>query len=81
MTDQKVLVHWPNGVTSYCHKQDCILDAAKSADVSIPFGCLRGSCGSCEIEVNGLTVRACITQFSIFDQSELVVDYFQDYIW
>jgi aerobic-type carbon monoxide dehydrogenase small subunit (CoxS/CutS family) len=26
----------------------------------IPTGCLGGSCGACEIEVNGQIVRACI---------------------
>jgi aerobic-type carbon monoxide dehydrogenase small subunit (CoxS/CutS family) len=29
--------------------------------VSIPTGCLGGSCGACEIEVNGELVRACIS--------------------
>lgn len=28
--------------------------------MTIPTGCLGGSCGACEIEVNGRMVRACV---------------------
>jgi succinate dehydrogenase/fumarate reductase-like Fe-S protein len=34
--------------------------AAQAAGFAIPTGCLGGSCGACEIEVNGQVVRACI---------------------
>ena len=34
--------------------------AAREAGPVIPTGCLGGSCGACEIEVNGRVVRACI---------------------
>nr|WP_254216819.1 2Fe-2S iron-sulfur cluster-binding protein [Synechococcus sp. CCY 9618] len=36
------------------------MEAARQAAVSIPTGCLGGSCGACEIEVNGRMVRACV---------------------
>jgi aerobic-type carbon monoxide dehydrogenase small subunit (CoxS/CutS family) len=36
------------------------LAAAREAGVTLPTGCLGGSCGACEIEVNGRVVRACI---------------------
>jgi aerobic-type carbon monoxide dehydrogenase small subunit (CoxS/CutS family) len=34
--------------------------AAHGAGVAIPTGCLGGSCGACEITVNGDTLRACV---------------------
>ena len=37
------------------------VEAAHAAGVSIPTGCLGGSCGACEIEINGELVRACIS--------------------
>ena len=33
---------------------------AQMADLDIPTGCLLGSCGACEIDVNGETIRPCI---------------------
>ena len=55
------------------------LKAANDANIQIPTGCLTGSCGACEIEVNGEVVRACISRVS--DQSELNVDFFCDPYW
>ena len=56
-----VRIQWPNG----CNSDHAIgmdwLAAARQAGVSIPTGCMGGSCGACEIEVNGTTVRACIS--------------------
>ena len=37
------------------------LTAARSLGHTIPTGCLYGSCGACEIEVNGRVVRACVS--------------------
>ena len=56
-----VEIHWPDGrstqVAAGCHW----LDAAREAGFTIPVGCLGGSCGACEIDVNGRTIRACIS--------------------
>ena len=51
-------VRWPHGQTTVETVGDDWLKAASNADVSIPTGCLGGSCGACEIEVNGKMVRA-----------------------
>ena len=37
------------------------LTAAQMLGHTIPTGCLYGSCGACEIEVNGHVVRACVS--------------------
>ncbi|MFM8275857.1 MAG: 2Fe-2S iron-sulfur cluster-binding protein, partial [Cyanobium sp.] len=55
-----VTVHWPDGRSSReIPGRDWLL-AAREAGMVIPTGCLGGSCGACEIEVNGQVVRACI---------------------
>ena len=56
-----VRLRWPDGRSSTAAAGCSWLEAAKAAGVSIPTGCLGGSCGACEIEVNGELVRACIS--------------------
>ena len=55
-----VTVQWPDGHTSRETPGRDWLVAAREAGMVIPTGCLGGSCGACEIEVNGQVVRACI---------------------
>ena len=48
-------VRWPDGrITHETIGQDWLV-AASGAGISIPTGCLGGSCGACEIDVNGKT--------------------------
>ena len=70
---------WPNNDSSNCPPGVEWLKAAYDANIEIPTGCLGGSCGACEIEVNGEVVRACIA--SVPDQKEIKVDYFSDPYW
>ncbi len=70
---------WPNNHSSNCPPGVEWLKAAYDANIEIPTGCLGGSCGACEIEVNGEVVRACIA--SVPDQKELKVDFFSDPYW
>ena len=70
---------WPNNESINCPPGVEWLKAAYDANVEIPTGCLGGSCGACEIEVNGEVVRACIA--SVPDQKELKVDFFSDPYW
>ncbi|MEI6031746.1 MAG: 2Fe-2S iron-sulfur cluster-binding protein [Synechococcaceae cyanobacterium ELA739] len=60
MPRQPVVIRWPDGRTSETLPGSDWLIAAQAAGVAIPTGCLGGSCGACEIEVNGQVVRACI---------------------
>ena len=55
-----ISIHCPNGSQSQVAPGTDWLEAARAAGVSIPTGCLGGSCGACEIEVNGEPLRACI---------------------
>lgn len=56
----QVVIQWPDGrSTAVTPGQDWLI-AAREAGVVLPTGCLGGSCGACEIEVNGRVVRACI---------------------
>lgn len=57
---KRTAIHWPNGARTRVLPGTDWLAAAREARVSIPTGCLGGSCGACEITVNGDTLRACI---------------------
>ena len=76
---KKVKINWPNNKISTCSTGDEWLKAAFDANVEIPTGCLSGSCGACEIEVNGKVIRACIETVPM--QSEINVDFFSDPYW
>ena len=76
---KKVKINWPNKTSSKCTPGVEWLKAAYDANIEIPSGCLGGSCGACEIEVNGETVRACITL--VPDENELKVEFFSDPYW
>ena len=74
-------VRWPDGrTTQECVGQDWLV-AASRAGVSIPTGCLGGSCGACEIEVNGKVVRACISTVPPSKSAKLSVEFATDPHW
>ena len=60
MKEKKIKIKWPNNTETYASDGDDWLSTAKQAGLEIPTGCLTGSCGACEIDVNGETIRACI---------------------
>ncbi|MEY3726468.1 MAG: hypothetical protein RI971_1045 [Chloroflexota bacterium] len=51
------------------------------AGFSIPTGCLGGSCGACEIDVNGKTIRACIATVPPSKSGALTVEFATDPYW
>ena len=53
---------------------------AKKANINIPTGCLSGSCGACEIDVNGKTIRPCITNIKLSNQ-KLNIEFTTDPYW
>ena len=55
--------------------------AAQAAGFLIPTGCLGGSCGACEIEVNGQVVRACIATVPASRSGSLTVELASDPYW
>ncbi len=78
---KKIKVNWPNMNSTLVKVGDNWLEVASKAGVEIPTGCLTGSCGACEIEVNGKTIRACIEQVSKYKDSELNVELSYDPFW
>ena len=74
-------VRWPDGTTTMGTIGEDWLKAASQAGVSIPTGCLGGSCGACEIEVNGKMVRACISTVPPSKSEDLVVAFATDPYW
>ena len=77
MKDTKI--YWPNKKSSNCYAGVEWLKAAYDANIEIPTGCLVGSCGACEIEVNGEVIRACISKVPY--KRELQVEFFSDPYW
>ena len=74
-------LRWPNGRISRAHAGTSWLEAAQQAGCEIPTGCLGGSCGACEIDVNGETIRACISSVEGADGVTLEVDLVNDVYW
>ena len=59
---KNIKVIWPNNKETFVSDGDDWFSSAEKAGLEIPTGCLTGSCGACEIDVNGETVRACISE-------------------
>ena len=76
---KKVTINWPNKKSSNCTPGVAWLKAANDSGIEIPTGCLTGSCGACEIEVNGEVIRACIS--TVPEGEQLKVDFFSDPYW
>ena len=76
-----ITVHWPDGHTSRESIGTDWLQTAADAGVAIPTGCLGGSCGACEIEVNGKVVRACISTVPPSKSGHLTVEFATDPYW
>jgi ferredoxin len=51
----------PDNLTTTATPGESLLTVAARASVSIPTGCMVGSCNACEVEMNGEDVRSCIT--------------------
>ena len=81
MAGSPVQVHWPNGRRTEVEPGTDWLVAAHGAGVAIPTGCLGGSCGACEIEVNGRMVRACIARVPASRSGQLEVTLATDPFW
>ena len=72
---------WPDGQRSVSYKGEDWLSAARQAGVEVPTGCMGGSCGACEIDVDGTTVRACISSVPASGSGQLKVELATDPYW
>ncbi|MCS6815595.1 MAG: (2Fe-2S)-binding protein [Cyanobacteria bacterium] len=71
----------PDDVVAVAQPGELLLKVAERAGLSIPTGCLMGSCHACEVEIEGIgEVCSCIS--SVPDNmSEVMVHLFSDPNW
>ncbi len=81
MKEKKIKIRWSNDKETYASEGDDWFSSAKKAGLEIPTGCLTGSCGACEIDVNGETVRACISNIKSNRKYFLEVSLTSDPFW
>jgi ferredoxin len=71
----------PDDITVDATIGEPLLDVADRAGVSIPTGCLMGSCHACTVEYeHGDVVRACISSVPP-GRNELIIHLFSDPSW
>ena len=76
-------VHFlPDDVTVEAEVGEPLLDVADRAGVTIPTGCMMGSCHACEVEVveGGNAICACITAVPP-GQEQLTINLYVDPTW
>ena len=81
MKNPKIKIIWPNNIETYVSEGEDWFSTAEKAGLEIPTGCLTGSCGACEIDVNGETIRACISNIESKQKSPLKVFLTTDPFW
>ncbi|WP_320664846.1 2Fe-2S iron-sulfur cluster-binding protein [Prochlorococcus sp. MIT 1223] len=81
MKSHTIQIKWPNGVISNAEEDQDWLMLARESSNEIPVGCLNGSCGACEIEVNGEVIRACVSTIKKSKSGILKVNFYQDPYW
>ena len=81
MKEANIKIIWPNNKETLVSEGDDWFSSAEKAGFEIPTGCLTGSCGACEIDVNGKTVRACIRNIKSNKQCKLKVCLTTDPFW
>ncbi len=78
---KNIKVIWSNNKETFVSEGDDWFSSAEKAGLEIPTGCLTGSCGACEIDVNGKTVRACISEIKNNKKYPLRVSLTTDPFW
>ena len=81
MKKSKIRITWPNNIETYASEGDDWFSIAQKAGLETPTGCLTGSCGACEIDVNDETVRACISNIKKNKEGSLKVCFTTDPFW
>ena len=81
MKKEPFKIFWPNGQTSKACDGDNWFLIAEKVGIEIPTGCLTGNCGACEIEVNGKTIRPCISDIKNKKGFSLKIEFINDPFW
>lgn len=77
-----VCIHFlPNDVTINAEPGEPLLQVAARAGISIPTGCLMGSCHACEVELDdGEAICSCISSVPP-GRSQLTINLYADPTW
>ena len=71
----------PDDVVTTAEVGEPLLQVADRAGISIPTGCLMGSCHACEVEIDGEeSVCSCISSVPC-GREELTINLFFDPTW
>ena len=81
MKQTLIRINWPNNISTEANEGDDWFINAKKANINIPTGCLSGTCGACEIDVNGSTIRPCISNIKSSTQESLTIELTSDPYW
>ena len=81
MKETNIKIIWPNNNETFVSEGDDWFSSAEKAGYEIPSGCLTGSCGACETDVNGETVRAYISDIKKKKKCTLKVSLTTDPFW
>ena len=81
MKKSTITICWPNYIFTKANEGDDWFVNAKKANIEIPTGCLTGSCGACEIDVNGKTVRPCTSNIKANNETLLNIEFTSDPYW
>lgn len=72
----------PDNVTIDAEVGEPLLEVAERAGVSIPTGCLMGSCHACEVEIEGSAEPICSCISAVPPgQPELTINLYVDPTW
>ncbi len=81
MKEKLIEVQWPNGKSSLVLPGADWFQIALEAGISIPAGCLGGSCGACEVEINGKIIRPCVTNVPCEESGKIQFEFAIDPYW
>ena len=81
MNKKQLKIHWPNNSITIAEEGEDWFLKAQMANLNIPTGCLLGSCGACEIDVNGETIRPCIKNIEFKNNVRLDIEFTCDPFW
>ena len=71
----------PDDVSTQAEVGESLLNVAERAGITIPTGCLMGSCHACEVEIQDVgDVRACISAVPP-GYTQLTIHLFSDPSW
>lgn len=75
------VIFLPDRITVKAEAGEPLLEVAKRAGITIPTGCLMGSCHACEVEIDGdRTVCSCISGVP-GGQKQVTINVYIDPTW